>query len=270
MMNQQSKRPVTIEDLLRLKRAERPSSEFWSEFDQELRAKQLAALVGKRPWWRSLPRAFHGLGRYHLPLGATAVLAVTLLSIRDYHPVLPNASTATVDGTALRADSTATGNETTSSAESITTGDAVAANATATSTTSSPLALSSEASAPGQLVRMVPSLSAESPSANQAELRPSTRSMAENLAVAEAILGTPASGFETRALPSRPTPREPLAQMANPAETRRSRFAAAFASMAGDTSTITTARVARRLSDEQLYDSIHRFGASGNSVSFKF
>ena len=33
-MNQE-KRPITIEDLLRLKRAERPAPEFWAEFDRE-------------------------------------------------------------------------------------------------------------------------------------------------------------------------------------------------------------------------------------------
>ena len=40
-MNPESTRPIVIEDLLRLKRAERPPAEFWSTFDRELRAKQL-------------------------------------------------------------------------------------------------------------------------------------------------------------------------------------------------------------------------------------
>ena len=46
---------VTIEDLLRLKRAERPGPEFWVNFEQELRQKQLTALVQKRRWWHELP-----------------------------------------------------------------------------------------------------------------------------------------------------------------------------------------------------------------------
>ena len=53
-MNQESKRPITLEDIIRLKRAERPPPQFWAQFDRELRAKQLAALMEKRPWWRSL------------------------------------------------------------------------------------------------------------------------------------------------------------------------------------------------------------------------
>lgn len=269
MMNHESKQPVTIEDLLRLKRAERPAPEFWSEFDRELRAKQLAALVEKRPWWRSVPRAMRGLGRYHLPLGATAVLAITLLSIRDYHPVLPSTVNPSPEEAIARANADA--NETSSQVESSAPSHVASATAASANSTAQTVALSSDAVAPGQLTRIVPLLSAGAPNANQEDIRPSARSMAENLAVAEAILGTSASsGFEARALPSRPAPREPLAQIQNPAESRRSRFAAAFASMAADTSTVTTARVARRLSDEQLYDSIHRFGASGNSVSFKF
>src|SRR5688500_9903152 len=76
------KRPIQIEDLLRLKRAERPPAEFWTEFDRQLRAKQLSALVAKRPWWQRVPRLFTGFSRYHLPLGAAAILAVTLITLQ--------------------------------------------------------------------------------------------------------------------------------------------------------------------------------------------
>ena len=92
-MKSDHQKPVTLEDLLRLKRAERPSPEFWSQFERELRAKQLAALVVRRPWWQTLPgRAFAGLSRYHLPLGATAVLALTFFSVREYQTTTPSPS----------------------------------------------------------------------------------------------------------------------------------------------------------------------------------
>ena len=81
-MSYEGKRPVTLEDLLRLKRAERPPAEFWAQFDRQLRAKQLAALVEKRPWWRT--RVFAGWSRIHLPLGAAAVLALTFVTVRDF------------------------------------------------------------------------------------------------------------------------------------------------------------------------------------------
>jgi len=81
----ESRRRVTLEDLLRLKRAERPPPEFWTEFEGELRQRQLAALVEKKSWWREtafLPR----IRALRVPLGATAVLALTLLSIHRYAP----------------------------------------------------------------------------------------------------------------------------------------------------------------------------------------
>jgi hypothetical protein len=77
--------PLTLEDLLRLKRAERPSPEFWSHFEVELRQKQLAALIERRPWWQSLSRNFTGL-RMLMPVGATAILVFTLVSVSYYSP----------------------------------------------------------------------------------------------------------------------------------------------------------------------------------------
>lgn len=81
-MNQRSK--VTVEDLLRLKRAERPDAEFWTKFERELRQKQLTALLEKRPWWQELPQFFSR--RAYLPVGATAILAFTLVSVKYYAP----------------------------------------------------------------------------------------------------------------------------------------------------------------------------------------
>lgn len=84
MSHPSQRRKVTVEDLLQLKRAERPDQEFWSKFEVELRQKQLAALVERRPWWQQLPLV---LGRRaYLPLGATAVMAFTLVSVRYYQP----------------------------------------------------------------------------------------------------------------------------------------------------------------------------------------
>lgn len=75
---------VTVEDLLRLKRAERPDPEFWNKFEAELRQKQLAALVERRRWWQSLPQIF--VRRAYVPIGAAAVLTVSLISVRTFTP----------------------------------------------------------------------------------------------------------------------------------------------------------------------------------------
>jgi len=76
---------VTVEDLLHLKRAERPAPEFWGNFERELRQKQLTALLEKRPWWQEIPQFL--ARRAYLPVGATAILAFTLVSVKYYAPV---------------------------------------------------------------------------------------------------------------------------------------------------------------------------------------
>ena len=84
-MPETNQRPkVTVEHLLHLKRAERPAPEFWAKFEQELRQKQLTALMEKRPWWQELPQFL--ARRVYVPIGATAVLAFTLVSVKYYAP----------------------------------------------------------------------------------------------------------------------------------------------------------------------------------------
>jgi len=75
---------VTLEQLLRVKRAEKPSPEFWVQFERELRVKQLAAIVEPRPWWAPFIRVGSRLARYQMPVGAAAVVALTLLTVRQY------------------------------------------------------------------------------------------------------------------------------------------------------------------------------------------
>lgn len=84
MPNSDQRPKVTVEDLLRLKRSERPAAEFWPNFERELRQKQLTALLNKRPWWQELPSLL--TRRAYLPIGATAILAFTLVSVKFYAP----------------------------------------------------------------------------------------------------------------------------------------------------------------------------------------
>ena len=81
MLNHDHPSKVTLEELLQVKRAERPSPEFWTKFESELRAKQLAALLQRRPWWHG-PSIF--LRRAYLPLGATAIVALAVLAVRSH------------------------------------------------------------------------------------------------------------------------------------------------------------------------------------------
>lgn len=71
---------VSLETLLRLKRAEKPSPDFWKNFESELRQKQLTALVQKRRWWHEMSILLNR--RFYLPAGAAAICALTLVSFR--------------------------------------------------------------------------------------------------------------------------------------------------------------------------------------------
>jgi hypothetical protein len=82
-MRRDDKRKITVEDLIRLKRAERPPAEFWQRFDSEMRAKQLSAIVEPKPWWTGFHRrVFVAVARNPFPLGAAAALALTYAGIR--------------------------------------------------------------------------------------------------------------------------------------------------------------------------------------------
>jgi len=76
MKNNLPKNKVTLEDLLRVKRAERPSTEFWGQFESELRAKQLTAIIEKRSWWQTLPSL--AWVRWGLASMGTAAAAITV------------------------------------------------------------------------------------------------------------------------------------------------------------------------------------------------
>ena len=92
-MKHDSKQEITIEALLKLKKAEKPQPEFWAAFESELRAKQLAAIVGKRPWWSGLSRVFILSRRHSVSLGALAAVALAVVGIRHagFAPQAPQA-----------------------------------------------------------------------------------------------------------------------------------------------------------------------------------
>lgn len=81
-MKRDTNRRISIEDLLRLKRAERPPAEFWATFESEIRAKQLSAIVNKRPWWDGISRVVWAVHRHPVPVGAAAALALAFMGVR--------------------------------------------------------------------------------------------------------------------------------------------------------------------------------------------
>jgi hypothetical protein len=223
-MKHESSRPkVTVEDLLRVKRAERPSAEFWVRFEQELRAKQLAAIVEKRPWWHASPLALLRGRRWYLPVGASAALVLSVFVLHEFRRASDPVSepvTVALPASGFPQDVT------TAFAAPEVAPSHVLASATAIGTdavVSEPVRASNVR--PGEIARVISMMGADSRSDDAAhDSSPAARLVTANLALNHALeldsvasLGS-ASGFETRGLPALRSggEAEPLAQMSTP------------------------------------------------------
>lgn len=95
--NRSTHRPVvrpSLEELLSLKRAERPDEAFWSEFERGMRQKQLAAIIEPRPWWLGMALWWRKASPLVLPLAGGAAVALAVMVIRDAAPSAELAQTA--------------------------------------------------------------------------------------------------------------------------------------------------------------------------------
>lgn len=90
---------VTLEQLLQLKRNERPAPEFWENFDRELRRRQLAAVVTAEPWFFRWGRAFFTGLRRLAPVGVAAgALVIGFVVVQQRRgPVLAPVQTAAAE-----------------------------------------------------------------------------------------------------------------------------------------------------------------------------
>jgi len=70
---------VKLEELLRLKRAERPSEAFWNTFDLELHQRMLQTLVKKDPWYVQALRGISGRVAQTAAVGAAAVFLAMMV-----------------------------------------------------------------------------------------------------------------------------------------------------------------------------------------------
>jgi hypothetical protein len=70
---------VKVEDLLRLKRAERPSEAFWNTFDRELHQRMLQTLVKKDPWYVQVLRGISGRIAQTAAVGAAAAFLAMMV-----------------------------------------------------------------------------------------------------------------------------------------------------------------------------------------------
>ncbi len=272
------KRPLTLEQLLRLKRAEQPTPEFWGRFESELRAKQLAAIVAKRPWWSVFAPAMPVARRAVLPLGAAAaaVAAWTIAGHSFFQARMVSPLAAESPAPAVVAVAAPVANAPVELARVERPAQAAVAPAPVQG-----LAQIDESALP-----VVPAQASApaSDSGNRGGLTLSVRSFAGGLASlqpASFSIGArePVTAFsqsiQPRSLSPRGRPIDPLARLTSPAEERRSRllaetlsspaFSAQLPSHADD-------RLVNALSNDRLSesDNISRYGLDAHSVSFKF
>lgn len=283
MKNPESKRPVTVEDLLRLKRAERPAPEFWTHFEQELRAKQLAAIVAKRPWWE-MPRLFTSLKRYQLPLGAAAALSVAFISVHHYRvaspaplPAVPSATSVedfaaadspTMSGRAAAMETVAEARELT--APVTVSGSDSSAGVVATNS-------NADAPTPAHLAEVMPWLGTSPAGDTEASsMQPVQSLVAVNLEMVKAthpelarkFLGR-AAGLETSDLERKPAV-DPFTRLRGPADIKRDRLLAKALPVSVNLSGNSGDRVVRRISEERLTEEISRISGAGDRLSLKF
>lgn len=268
MMTPDRKKLPTLEELLRLKRVERPSPEFWSQFESELRAKQLAAIMERRPWWASYARILGALLRHPAPIGAAAALAFTFVGYHGYQIVQQRHNTVhstPVVELAQASTSASAASETLAadpvySQQAVVRSDVVQGNATAVAYREGDLTRTRGTDWPAD---SVDSPSARSIAANLAEAQASEPEVLRNL------LGFSRS-LDAGLIPERRPVSEPLARMVSPSAERRARLLAAALPVVATVTEATrplSEHFVNRISDDRLYESISRYG-SGDGGSF--
>jgi hypothetical protein len=285
----QSTKAVTVEDLLRLKRAERPAAEFWSQFDDALRAKQLAAIVERRPWWRIEFRGVAaGLARLRVPVGLAAVAVLSFVTVQQFRAPTNLASEApvndadvaggtvvSVNGGAVVAVTTTDPNLVNAALEAVVDADNAVAPALASAEVRSSVgaavtSLSLAAAAASPVSEESGALATVGLASNLRSLRASGFTGLDSTGVAMLELGTLRSSARAASV------EEPLARVTSPTESRRERLAALVApasmkslSSAGSPDRVRE-RMISRLSEDELYSSVSRLGVERGGLRVSF
>ena len=84
MMPEREKQPVSVEDLLKVKRSERPDAQFWNGWQADMRARLAVAKEQPRPWWKdAFPRLGIWVARHQLSVGVACIAALTFVVVRQ-------------------------------------------------------------------------------------------------------------------------------------------------------------------------------------------
>ena len=258
-MTDSRKHSVTIDDLLKLKRAEAPPPEFWPQFERELREKQLAAIVEKRPWWCAIPSLYVFVVRHRLSLAASAsALTIGLVGFNVYQGLRP-ASSRPPRTCSWRPRSPCRRSALPTVAVSM-----VAVNAPSPAVTAAePAASSARLDAASSVsVPAIPLLDDMPPSGATERFTALSRSLGGELATSNVAIPAGARSllvgtrdFGARVIPSHAA--DPLAQMQAPSEHRSRLLAEAYPMMVSEGGVIAppSERVLSSLSDDRLYSS---------------
>jgi hypothetical protein len=253
---------VTVEDLLRLKRAERPSAEFWTSFEHELRQKQLTALLKKRSWWQELPQL---LARHaYVPVGATAIFAFTLVSVKYFPSTQVTAVEAAPVSVGARAHAPADTIAPAPVSSVLLNRDASVALAAAETSANTAATVATATDVMPVMVAPVPAetASARSIAANLARLEQSEPELLNS--VLGSRLSPPARELTADA---------PVTELASlsPGAAKRNRLLVSYSdrplSPEPAAPTIVRERLSRRLGDPEIYDRLSRIGIKGDAVS---
>jgi len=262
-------RKITVEDLLRLKRAERPPQEFWARFESEIRAKQLAAIVGRRPWWDGASRLFAAVGRLRVPLGAAAAIALAWAGV--HYAGAPSAP--------ARAARPVAGESAPAARASAPLAPAATVVAAARERAIAPAEM---APAREPVVAQITSHVAEAPRAANAEVTKGTP-FAEGVGAAlvdfrgtdpdaarREVFGSDRE-FEASFASVRQPAAEPLARMDPSSERLERLLAPALPSESSfGASGPGGYRMKQKASYDRMYESLDRYGASGMTLEFRF
>ncbi len=279
-MNERPPAKVTLEDLLHLKRAERPAPEFWSGFERQLRTKQLAAIIDKRPWWNSLPRSVMRMARWSIPVGAAAAAVVTVALVsRPARAPAPLAIAQAMSPTPAKQSSVTF--LTTQPAVSMSRAESArdvtrTAKAMEESSAAPAIVAAADAISPEQLARLLTGLGQGSfvDSAHDSEA-----SLSAELASSASVMGHVSTEVAATGEPAvsqtvdEGEPTQAVTRVVSARDTRRRQLLAeAHAGSFDNNADVVRSRErsVRRLAERQLNDSISRIGLGGNNVSLKF
>jgi len=89
-MSEEPRKPVSVDDLIRVKRGEHPDRGFWADWQDGMAERLVEAKRKPRSFWRdALPRFWISVAKWQLPVGASALFILGFVVMHEYDRSLP-------------------------------------------------------------------------------------------------------------------------------------------------------------------------------------